>query len=257
MQLDVESFNQENSTKGLPALEMGIGINTGSVIVGNIGSASRMKYGVVGDDVNLTGRIEGFTVGGEILVSSATRAAVGDTVQFRGPIEVKAKGKKRALELFAVVAVDGDYDLHVPAEHRPSDELVPCTGTALLRRVEGKEVDEHETAADPVRISDENILVTTNNELTIYDDFKLVLHLAEPKDVELSEIYAKVTGVEHQGGTWLCQLRITSIPTNDRRELKRLISKPLVADQALVSPSSKSSANKPHEISALSKPIGV
>ncbi|MCB0258643.1 MAG: adenylate/guanylate cyclase domain-containing protein, partial [Calditrichaeota bacterium] len=50
-------------------LEMGIGINTGEMVIGNIGSPRRMKYGVVGSHVNLAARIESCTIGGQVLIS--------------------------------------------------------------------------------------------------------------------------------------------------------------------------------------------
>ena len=71
MQAAMAGINAWNTAHGYPALEMGIGIHTGEVIVGNIGSEKRTKYGVVGSSVNLTGRIESYTVGGEILISPA------------------------------------------------------------------------------------------------------------------------------------------------------------------------------------------
>ena len=64
MQASMEEINVMNQADGLPHLEMGIAVNTGSVVVGNIGSERRTKYGLVGAQVNLTGRLESFTVGG-------------------------------------------------------------------------------------------------------------------------------------------------------------------------------------------------
>ena len=59
---------------------MGIGIHTGEVIVGNIGSDRRMKYAAVGTHVNLTGRIESYTTGGQILISESTLQEVASIV---------------------------------------------------------------------------------------------------------------------------------------------------------------------------------
>lgn len=59
---------------------MGIGIHTGEAILGNIGSQTRMKYDMIGRNVNLASRIEGFTRGGQILVSTETLQAAGGLV---------------------------------------------------------------------------------------------------------------------------------------------------------------------------------
>jgi len=56
-------------------LEMGIGIHTGRVIVGNIGSLRRTKYGAVGSNVNLAARAESFTTGGQMLITEDMRAS--------------------------------------------------------------------------------------------------------------------------------------------------------------------------------------
>jgi adenylate cyclase len=76
LQLTRQKLNDELASPHLPRLEMGIGINTGSCVVGNMGSQMRIKYGVVGHAVNLAARIETFTAGGQILISEASRAAV-------------------------------------------------------------------------------------------------------------------------------------------------------------------------------------
>ncbi len=70
MQNAMRAINDENLRDGLPVIEMGIGLNTAEVVVGNIGSERRSKYGVVGSGVNLASRIESYAVGGQVLVSS-------------------------------------------------------------------------------------------------------------------------------------------------------------------------------------------
>jgi adenylate cyclase len=80
MQLAMATVNAQNRDESLPAVEMRVGVNTGEVVVGNIGSPKRAKYGLVGSHVNLTARIESYTVGGQILISEATRQAVANRV---------------------------------------------------------------------------------------------------------------------------------------------------------------------------------
>ena len=80
MQRAMAGVNTQLAERGLPKLEMGIGINTGEVVVGNIGSLKRTKYGVVGSHVNLTARIESYTVGGQVLTTESTLDAAGAAV---------------------------------------------------------------------------------------------------------------------------------------------------------------------------------
>jgi class 3 adenylate cyclase len=73
MQNAMAEVNEANRTKDLPELEMGIGINEAEVIVGNVGSSKRSKYGVVGSGVNMTHRIQSYATGGQILISESVR----------------------------------------------------------------------------------------------------------------------------------------------------------------------------------------
>ena len=68
-------MNEQNRSRGLPELEMGIGLNETEAIVGNIGSSKRSKYSAVGSGVNMTSRIESYAVDGQILISESVRKA--------------------------------------------------------------------------------------------------------------------------------------------------------------------------------------
>ena len=81
MQAAMDEINAENEAEGLPRLAMGIGVNTGSVVVGNIGSERRTKYSVVGSDVNFASRMEAFALAGQVLISAATYSRVRDLVE--------------------------------------------------------------------------------------------------------------------------------------------------------------------------------
>jgi adenylate cyclase len=110
MQIAAESLRHEFERRGWPALHMGIGLNSGDMSVGNMGSSYRRAYTVLGDNVNLGSRLESLTkqYGVKVLVSETTKAGNPDT-RFLPVDKVRAKGKEVAVEIFEpIVAQDED-----------------------------------------------------------------------------------------------------------------------------------------------------
>jgi len=97
-----EEFNQEAAEKGHPPLETGIGLNFGEVVVGNIGSPARTKYGIVGGPVNLTQRIQAQAEGGEVVISQEVHDLLPDQIQVGRSFSVRPKGLDRDIELYTL-----------------------------------------------------------------------------------------------------------------------------------------------------------
>lgn len=104
MQSAMGGINAANRRDALPELHMGIALNTGTVIAGNIGSKRRSKYGFVGHAMNVTSRIEDATGRGEILVADSTRRALGAAYRFGATRRLRAKGIDEALILHPLQA---------------------------------------------------------------------------------------------------------------------------------------------------------
>ena len=92
MQAAMADLNSENVALGLPVLSMGIGIHTGVVVAGNIGSKEHVKYGVVGPAVNLAARVQSLAHGGQVLLTSAALARVRGAVRVGPPLRAHVKG---------------------------------------------------------------------------------------------------------------------------------------------------------------------
>jgi adenylate cyclase len=103
MQQAMNDLNRDNREAGLPEISMGIGINTGAVIAGNIGSEKRSKYGVVGHQVNLTARIESQTAGGEVLISETTRDKLNQAFTLGEQKQVRVKGINEPVSIYQVL----------------------------------------------------------------------------------------------------------------------------------------------------------
>jgi adenylate cyclase len=101
---ELGELNRKWAAEGRAALDIGVGINSGDMIAGNIGSASIMSYTVIGDNVNLGSRLESLNKDYKtrIIVSEATRARLTGTYDLRPLGEVVVKGKSRPVAIFEV-----------------------------------------------------------------------------------------------------------------------------------------------------------
>lgn len=105
MQNVMNEFNRESLKFGLPELKMGIGINTGELVVGNIGSQKRKKYGAVGSPINVAFRVQTQTAGGEILVTESVYKQVASDVIIGSEREAELKGIEGSVKLYEIVGV--------------------------------------------------------------------------------------------------------------------------------------------------------
>ncbi len=106
MQREHHNFVRENEAEGLPVVMMGIGIHTGEVIVGNIGTESRAKYGIVGSDVNITDRIQATASAGKVVISEKTYEAIADKTTVSFGFRVCLKGVEDQKKLYEVESVE-------------------------------------------------------------------------------------------------------------------------------------------------------
>ena len=105
MQRRMPAVNEWNREQGYPDLAMGIGLHIGEAILGNIGSETRMKYDMIGRNVNLASRVQGYTAGGQILATGELVEAAGELVLLNesGTITVTPKGISSQIRLYDII----------------------------------------------------------------------------------------------------------------------------------------------------------
>ncbi|MGE5840878.1 MAG: adenylate/guanylate cyclase domain-containing protein, partial [Deltaproteobacteria bacterium] len=190
MQKAMIQVNEYNLQRGWPEIEMGIALHTGDVVVGNIGSTKRSKYGVVGKTVNLTARIESFSVGGQILVSPALRRAAGLGLVLGEGVEVHAKGMREALLCRELLG----HEEHPELELGEGETIFTTLAAPLLLsyvRLTDKHLNEQMEHAAIVSLSHRRAVIETRGPLERHTN--LLLRLAMEADrKEAPELYAKV-----------------------------------------------------------------
>jgi len=208
MQLAMAEVNQRLTATGAAELQMGIGIHTGRVIVGNIGSLRRTKYAAVGSNVNLAGRIESFTTGGQLLISESTREKIKGPLRIEGQFQVEPKGATRSLQLYEVGGIGDPFNLSLPSRTEalcPLPQPLPICFTVLEEKFVGRTVHEGRLAA----LSQSEAGIESELSLVPLSNLKLELRPVAGTNPG-GELYAKVIGVV-AGASGQTRIRFTSL----------------------------------------------
>jgi class 3 adenylate cyclase len=194
MQAAMAEINAEQRRRQLPELAMGIGMNTGEVVVGNIGSEKRAKYGAVGSAINVASHIESLTVGGQILLSQSLYERVRPLVRVRGTRQVQLKGLDHPVMVYDITGLQG-----------PSRRTLPTTTPEVLTPLvpplpitcfplDGKVVTDTAIAGALTHLAVSTAKAALERPIAIHTNLKLLLasrHAAGP-----SAVYAKVLALE-------------------------------------------------------------
>jgi sigma-B regulation protein RsbU (phosphoserine phosphatase) len=169
-------------------------VNTGSVVVGNIGSERRTKYGLVGAQVNLTGRMESFTVGGQVLISSSTFESVRGLVDIRDSLQVEMKGVPGAVTVYDVRGIGDPHNIRLK-ERKETLVPLPERIAVCLHRIHNKVIMKMTGAAWIIQFSETSAVIRTEGELSQWENVRL--HLFDPNGDEMQgKIYGKVISVK-------------------------------------------------------------
>ncbi|MBP5655693.1 MAG: PAS domain S-box protein [Clostridiales bacterium] len=184
---DVNEWNMQN---GYPDLQMGIGINSGKAVVGNIGSDKKMKYGCMGSTVNIAGRIESLTIGGQILITENTEKQIEDELIISSEDSILPKGSPTELKYYEIKGI-GDITCEVFSDRDIIWEDKEEDYSFYI--LEGKTVGDDEQQGRIVRRSEDGRFAVLASSAALAAKQNLMLRRGDEC------IYAKVIRSDAQG----------------------------------------------------------
>jgi adenylate cyclase len=221
MQIAMQELNRHHGEQGLPELFMGVGINTGTVMVGRLGSDVYSEYTVIGDEVNLASRIEAYCLRGQVLIGENTWLRCREYIEAGEPVSVLVKGKPDPLFVREVVGIPS-LGLRVPRLEIRRSPRVEVTIPFSYRRVENKIVTPEIREGKTRDMSYNGLLAEVAEPLPSMTDIRLELDLSLLGH-GTTDVYAKVLNTFMLDGRHLCGIEFTSAGDETAIDIRRFV----------------------------------
>jgi adenylate cyclase len=221
MQLAMKALNEKHKADGLPELFMGIGINTGKVMAGLLGSEAYSEYTVIGDEVNLASRIEAFSLRGQVLISESTYERVKGFAHTGQPMAINVKGKQHPVNLREVLSIP-QLDLVVPRQEVRRSHRVNANLPVTYQLIESKIVLPRVYQGTVRDIGYHGVMLQTDAELPKGTEMKLEARLPLV-DYHAKDVYATVVNYKPRDGMHLHGLGFSSVAPETTMKLQLFV----------------------------------
>jgi adenylate cyclase len=221
LQLAMDELNAHHRESSLPELYLGIGINTGAMLVGTLGSELYEAHTAIGEEVNLAARIEAFSLRGQVLISESTFRHCGDFVQTGEPFSLHVKGKSEPITVRELLEIPPLGKAVPRREIRKSPRVK--VGIPFSYQVVQTDVTMPQVHKGVVLVLGYHGLLAglrqplaPADELKIRIDLPLVNHRA-------SDVYGRVKKCDADHDRYLCGIEFTAITSKTRSSIELLV----------------------------------
>ena len=221
MQFAMDALNAANRARGLPGIFCGVGINSGPVMTGWLGSPRHREYCVVGESVNLASRIESLSLRGQVLIGESTRAAAGDFARTGKAMQAWLKGQPGPVQVYELLEIPS-RNLSVSRRDLRRSHRVRVEMPFSYRLLEGKRVLEdihHGIARD---IGYQGVLAELDGPVDAFTDIRLSLDLS-PLGYRAVEVYGKVLHTTARHGRNMSAIEFTSVTVQSDMGIRQFV----------------------------------
>ncbi|MBF0194704.1 MAG: response regulator [Magnetococcales bacterium] len=220
MQQKMPQVNARFKEQGFEEVTMGGGLNTGQAVAGNIGSDLRSKYGVVGKAINLAGRIESLTVGGQILISENTLKACNAKIRIDDQWSVRAKGVENPVSVYQIGGISEPYNIQLPIPEKIEFQTLRDRASIKLTILDGKVAERRSHEGELIAIVPPLALITTSLKARRLTN--LQVELLDKQGITITnQLYGKV--VETDTNNNCIKVQFTSTPPEADKFFKLLL----------------------------------
>jgi len=222
MQIAMSNINEVNEGLGMPSLYMGIGINTGEVVAGSLGSEFHNEYTVIGNEVNLVSRVEAHSLRGQILLSENSYQQAKDYIKVGEVNEIHVKGKTDTVKMYELLSISKPYNIQVPCREIRKSPRVTVNMPLAFFCVSGKEILPQEHIGRIIDISYSGLFAVIPVSLELHDEVKIVFSISLMTQ-GTRDVYAKVIHINKLENEFECHFEFTAIDRESKRELKDFV----------------------------------
>lgn len=224
MQMAMTELNIGNQALDLPELFMGIGINTGSVVAGELGSKHYHEHTIIGDEVNLTSRIEAQCLRGQILISDNTFKHCKSFVEVGPPNKVQVKGARDAVDLYELFSTEKPRSMGVPRREGRKSPRIKVNMPVVFQNLAGKIVLDEKFKAEAIDLSYRGLLMETDTKLSASSEIKMSFSFDLFSD-RTTDIYARIINTKKAGKNYQSSLEFTTIDSESLAAIKQYVDK--------------------------------
>ncbi len=222
MQIAMSAFNETNRQLNLPELSMGMGINSGTAIVGKLYEKAHFDYTFIGDDVRLAAQIEPHSLRGQVLISETTYRWAKTMIESGEPNPVHLKGKRDAVNLYELQAIKQPQYKAVPKIEVRKNLRVLLNAPITYQHIHNKRLLPDIYHGEVVDLSYKGMLADVSEPLELYSEIRLTLTLSDI-DNKTTDVYGKILKITKEGERFHIGILFTNLTDHAKSAIKLFV----------------------------------